>query len=405
MLRSLTLGALAILGLSQACLAGDVADAVRQGDGRVSPFYAWSGAVAAEPGTPLRKEPLEPSLSLPTAGAAYRILYASTNGVGAPSPVAVSGLVFLPKGIPPAGGWPLLAWAHETAGIADVCAPSWSGYSLRVEGFLQPWLSRGYAIVATDYQGLGTPGPHPYSVPKPAGLDVLDSIRAAQRAFPRIGKKVLLAGYSQGAGAVYEADALQPSYAPELDIRGTIAMGMPYLMPQTIVGMRSATANQAGLTLIYPLYVGRLMQQMNPALRDTDLFTDKALPLFRQTLRGCVWRLALEVLVSRLTRNESVKPGYQKALEDIAPMFAYSSLRAPHPLFLAIGELDQDTPTRLQLEFAKDACAAGTTVEAHLYAGMTHDTNVARALDDGLRFADRAMKKAPITSACTPEAE
>ncbi|MBA5745491.1 alpha/beta hydrolase, partial [Escherichia coli] len=60
-----------------------------------------------------------------------RILYASTDGVGGHTPIAVSGALFVPRGTPPAGGWPLVAWAHGTFGMADICAPSWFGRSYR----------------------------------------------------------------------------------------------------------------------------------------------------------------------------------------------------------------------------------------------------------------------------------
>src|SRR6185437_12289185 len=143
-----------------------------QGDGRVSAFYAWDAAIP-EPGRLLRQEKLEPTLGLEKAGAQYRILYSSTDGIDGKSPAVVSGLLFLPLGEPPAGGWPLLAWGHETAGMADICAPSWVGYSPRIEAFLNAWLARGMAVVATDYQGLGTVGPHPYMVVRPGAYGVL----------------------------------------------------------------------------------------------------------------------------------------------------------------------------------------------------------------------------------------
>jgi hypothetical protein len=131
-----------------------------QGDGRVADFYRWDAAIPG-PGKLLRQEELEPTLGLANAGAQFRILYSSTDGVDGKAPNVVSGLLFLPRGGPPVGGWPLMAWAHETAGMADICAPSWVGYSTKVESFLNAWLAHGIAIVATDYQGLGTLGPHP----------------------------------------------------------------------------------------------------------------------------------------------------------------------------------------------------------------------------------------------------
>ncbi|MEA1146259.1 hypothetical protein U8M64_28080, partial [Klebsiella pneumoniae] len=82
----------------------------------------------------------------------------STDGLDGTTPIAVSGALFVPKGTPPVGGWPLMAWAHGTVGSADRCAPSLNERSPRDTRYLNYWLDQGYAIVATDYQGLGTPG-------------------------------------------------------------------------------------------------------------------------------------------------------------------------------------------------------------------------------------------------------
>ena len=38
--------------------------------------------------------------------------------------VAVSGVVIVPEGTPPEGGWPIIAWAHDFTGLARQCAPS-----------------------------------------------------------------------------------------------------------------------------------------------------------------------------------------------------------------------------------------------------------------------------------------
>lgn len=376
-----------------------------QGDGRVSSFYTWTGAVPATPGKLLRQQTLEPTLGLANAAVDLRILYSSTNGIDGKTPVAVSGLLFLPKGKPPDGGWPLLAWAHGTTGMADICAPSWTGESLRVKALLNTWLAHGFAIVETDYQGLGTPGPHPYMAVRPAAYDVLDSVRAAQHAFPAIGKKVVLAGYSQGAGAVIGAGALQPSYAPDLDIRGIVATGVPYTTPETLRTMRQDTANQPSYTLMYPLYLGLMAQQSDPALKASDMFSEKALPLFELTRSACVWQLALEALGSGLTRTESVKEGYYKAIEANLPLLEYPSLTLAAPLFIGMGEEDVDAPTRLQLEFVKKVCATGTKVEAHLYAGYTHYQALTKSQPDAVRFAESVLAGNTIKPICAPEAE
>ncbi len=79
-------------------------------------------------------------------------------------PIVTSAFILLPKGTPPKNGWPILAWAHGTTGVADTCAPSGDYVGGPVHSYqevaskaLDSWLARGYAVVAPDYQGLGTP--------------------------------------------------------------------------------------------------------------------------------------------------------------------------------------------------------------------------------------------------------
>ena len=175
-----------------------------QGDGGVSSFYTWNdGDIPSIPGQMLRTEPLDPALGLAMAGEQVRILYTSTDGIDGKTPVVVSGAYFVPKGTPPAGGWPLVAWAHGTTGIADTCAPSWIPRSERDAHYLNAWLQQGYAIVATDYQGLGTPGPHPYLAVRPEAYSVLDSVRAVLKRFPDVANRIVVIGQSQGGGAAF----------------------------------------------------------------------------------------------------------------------------------------------------------------------------------------------------------
>ena len=57
----------------------------------------------------------------------------------------------------------MVAWAHDTVGLADKCAPSWSGKTESSAHWndITPWLRKGYAVVASDYAGLGVEGALP----------------------------------------------------------------------------------------------------------------------------------------------------------------------------------------------------------------------------------------------------
>ncbi len=127
------LGAIAALCLVVAAQAKGPALPVGPdaGDMELSPFYRWSGPVPNTPGTLLRQEAVARQEDMPAASAAIRILYSSRDERWNSGAIPVSGTLFLPAGEPPAGGWPLLAWAHGTLGIADSCAPSWAGFRRR----------------------------------------------------------------------------------------------------------------------------------------------------------------------------------------------------------------------------------------------------------------------------------
>jgi pimeloyl-ACP methyl ester carboxylesterase len=185
-------------------------------------FYAPPAVLPAGHGAVIWQRKLRGPAALSAAKSNRLVLYRSTATNGAA--IAVSGTVAVPKGKAPKGGWPVISWAHGTTGIADACAPSRAnvlgGYD---HPLLNRWLRAGYAVVRTDYEGLGTPGDHPYLIGVSEGRSVLDIVRAARRLDGRIGERVVIAGHSQGGHAALWAAALQRKWTPELRLRGTLA--------------------------------------------------------------------------------------------------------------------------------------------------------------------------------------
>jgi pimeloyl-ACP methyl ester carboxylesterase len=374
-----------------------------QGDGGVSPFYTWVGEIPETPGRMLRTEPLDAALGLAMAGQQFRILYSSTNGVDGKTPVAVSGAYFAPKGTPPAGGWPLVAWAHGTTGIADVCAPSWTARSKRDADYLNAWLSQGYAIVATDYQGLGTPGPHPYLAVRPEAYSVLDSLRAALKGFPNIANQIVVIGQSQGGGAAFATAGIAPLYAPELHIRGTVATGVPFFGSGS--PRRPAESDSVDPTVAYSLYIAIMTQQGDPAEKVDQLVTARALPLLEKARTTCVAALFQEVGRAGLNRRNALTPAFVAAVKVVSPNLQYATVRLSQPLFVGTGQLDHDVPPGSQLALVRNACVQGSVVEAHLYAGLAHGATVNASLKDSVPFVRRVLAGETIKSVCEPVAE
>lgn len=178
-------------------------------------YQATEPEIAGPAGTLIRQEPM-PFIG----GKAFRILYRSTGMND--EPIAVSGIVIVPLGPPPPGGRPIVAWAHPTTGIVPRCAPSLARFVFQQMPGLRNMVDRGYVVAATDYPGLGTPGPHPYSVSEARA--VLDSVRAA-RTMSDTGASERFAvwGHSQGGQAALFTGAIAKSYAPELKLVGVAA--------------------------------------------------------------------------------------------------------------------------------------------------------------------------------------
>ena len=156
-------------------------------------------------------------------GRLWKVLYRSESHDG--TPIAVSGWLAVPTHrARPADGYPIVAFAHGTTGLADNCAPTRRSTPLETIALLEDFLARGFVVAATDYEGLGTPGLHQYLVGPSESHSVLDSARAAQR-FGGGSDELILFGHSQGGHAVILANEMATSYAPELKVLGTIGSG------------------------------------------------------------------------------------------------------------------------------------------------------------------------------------
>ncbi|WHT22008.1 lipase family protein [Crossiella sp. CA-258035] len=196
------------------------------------PFYrppAPLPPVAA--GDVLRSRPITAkALVLPFPVRAWQVLHRSTNNQGKPN--AVVATVLVPHSPWTNGPRPLVAYNIGTHGLSSNCAPSfWFRAGIEYELALMTMaLLKGWAVVVSDYEGSATTGPHTYTAGRPTGHAVLDGIRAAQR-LPEAGLDpkgpVGIWGYSEGGLATSWAAELQPGYAPELNVRGAAAGGVP----------------------------------------------------------------------------------------------------------------------------------------------------------------------------------
>ena len=183
--------------------------------GSVDAFYDVPDPLpSGEPGDLIRTMPIDTG---DPGEAALRIMYHSTDAEG--DDRAVTGLAYYPTGDPPEGGWPILAWAHGTSGLAAPCAPS--------RGPAPPpdFGVRGVRV-ATDYVGLGPNGElHPYLSAAAEGNAVIDSV-AAVRALPaaHAGDRWVVAEHSQGGHAALVTNEMAADRLPDAELLGAVAI-------------------------------------------------------------------------------------------------------------------------------------------------------------------------------------
>ena len=86
----------------------------------------------------------------------------------------------------------MITWTHGTTGLNAICAPSRDTangpeheYIETIRTLLDGFVTKGYAVVATDYAGLGIAGFHPFLQGVPTGRNALDMLRAARAIEPR----------------------------------------------------------------------------------------------------------------------------------------------------------------------------------------------------------------------------
>ncbi|WP_374297718.1 alpha/beta fold hydrolase [Sphingomonas sp.] len=366
------------------------------------PLPALAQATPAA-GTMMKTAPLAADHGLADAGKALSILYSSTDGVTGKGTVPVSGALFLPKGKPPKGGWPLVAWAHGTVGIGDDCAPSRNARSQRDATYLNSWLREGYAVVATDYQGLGTPGPHPYLNTRAEAYSVLDSVRAALGAKLGLANKVLIIGQSQGAGAAFATAGYAQAYAPKVNLLGTVATGVPYLNGSL---SQPSDIDQVDRTIAYLMYIAAAAQEVDPALKADAAFTPEARPLVAESEKLCVAEMMGAVVKAGLTRRKALVGDFSALYAPYLRGTGYSTVHIRTPVFIGTGEKDVDVPPPMQKSLVRDACKAGTRIQFHLYKGMDHSGALNPSFADSRVFARNLLEGKPVSSNCgTPDAE
>ena len=340
----------------------------------------------------LRVEVMPKWVDVPKGARAWRILYTSKMPSGLPT--VVSGFVVAPRKQPPPRGFPVIAWAHATTGLSYLCAPSRFAY-LDIP-YLKTLIARGYVIVATDYQGLGTTGTLPYLVGSAEAEALLDSVKAAEQIpLAHASNQAIVFGYSEGGQGALFAGQIAHSYSPSLHLVGVVAEAPPTHLRELIGQITSSKADLPFYVLLAYAWSTTYHYPLSKMLTRTGI--DRIGILQDHCIAG-IQRVfgnlqPDQVIAPHLLRSSSLN----KLLSENDPG------RSPTlvPILITQGNKDTIIPASLTEKTAKGMCNnEHDAVHMLVFSGANHGTILQASRQAVLSFINDRFNGAKLEHRC-----
>ncbi|MEE4024510.1 lipase family protein [Gordonia sp. PKS22-38] len=322
----------------------------------------------------------------------YRLTYLTTDSRGAVVPAG--GIVRLPDGPRPDGGWPVISWAHGTSGLGDECGLADSTDLIRSTApVVEALTGAGYAVVATDYIGLGPDslGPHAYLHSRSEATAVIDMVRAARGVIIGLSRSWAAAGSSQGGHAALAAGHHAQTYAPELDFRGIAALAPASNFEDLIPLMRP------GIPLLPRAMSGpfaAILAGLSANQRDVDV-TSYLSSFGKQVVAevgescGPEWESILDgarpdKLVSKSLGDDAFRSALRSYME-------VPAADQGGPILIVHGLRDVTVPIPMTYRLLSEFRKAGTDYEFETINSDHTDLRADGGMDDVLGFLERVM--------------
>lgn len=365
-------------------------------DPPMQPFYA--AVMKMKPEGKLGQIIKQEKVATSVKGAhAWKVAYISSDVSGRKT--IATGLIVAPTAPAPAGGRPIVTWAHGTTGTAQNCGPSQvidpvvpineyfliGGNSSTDYGVpaLQEFINEGYVIAATDYQGLGGGGVHQYANGVSNAMDAINAARAAGSINQtRSNKKTAFIGWSQGGLAAFAAAGMSEymqqtgTAFDNLDMRGLVAMGPAYF--GTSSGQLDQATADKYINDTLKSYVHNIFDFTHatmffyalpsafPNLKLTDIFTDDGVKVLTEIYSNKCMHPASDTMNYNIgsSYNSLLKPqftntmAWAQAVLKTSP--AYEKLIAPVQIYY--GAADTVNNPAMGQFFQEQMCKRGANV-------------------------------------------
>lgn len=327
--------------------------------GTVEEFYVAPDPLPpGSPGEIIRFLPVSSAGGSTTA----RIMYHSRDALDRDR--AVTGMVTYPDAPPPPGGWPVLSVAPGTSGMSSQCAASRAGggvfsYELPVVG------------VRTDYIGLGPVGETQAYLSRPSEAhSVIDAVRAARNlAATGAGDRYLVLGGSQGGHAAIAANELGESYAPELDLLGTVSLAPAAMFDRVYGPVDEIVTNIVSVMALY----GSATE--HPEIDPADYVSPATAAAVAASFpTGCIGEIINALVTIPPEDFYDNDPRETEPARSISLANDVGNVAVDSPLLLAVGTDDIRVVIQRSRDLFARLCDSGQRTEYIEYEGATHET-------------------------------
>jgi pimeloyl-ACP methyl ester carboxylesterase len=344
-----------------------------------------------EHGTLLKYLPVD---GLVEGAAAYKVMYLSTSLEGAP--IVVTGQVVVPTAATPADGRVVLAEAHGTTGIADECAPSKDPKGSEIGALGAAAVANNWIVTMTDYEGLGTPGRHPYLVGESEGRSVIDSVTAAgQLPEAEAGDRVVVAGYSQGGHGALWANQVAAEWAPDLEVVATFA-GAPATEIDTILAAGRSIPIGGFIVSIVAGY-----EAAYPDASPASILTDEGVRRLSAVDGGClsdVFGATADLAPADLMRADGAQ---SERWSELAKANNPGQVATKGPVLIIHSDQDEVVPVAFSGTLHERMCSNGQVVERRvLVGGGSHVQAALPAFTEGIAWLKDQLDGKAATNDC-----
>jgi dienelactone hydrolase len=356
-------------------------------------FFETDAATAhGEPGILIRSEVFT-GYELPEDVRATRILYRSRSQVDHDS--VASAVVIVPTRAAPSGGWPVLIWAHGIMGVAPGCAPSLSkSLGPHTQTLVKEGLTRGFAVVAVDYSGLGAGSQHEYLWKMANANDIVFAAPAARAADPQLAAAWVVMGHSEGGQAAWGvAEKMAKLHDPSY--RGAVAL-VPTIDTDTLVPRVAGLPGQS----FYPLYVAFGLKTVHSNFNiQSMLLTVAANAYPRVTTEGC--RRSASALFESVKLGAVLDPRWVTVapVQDLFTSNRVGNKPISGPMFVAGADSDDVVPAQVIAARVKMLCATGAAVNYQVYPGG-HESMMLTAFADQVSWVMDRFQDRPVPKSC-----